>query len=42
MQDSGGQFAVIPGRANGANPESSGKLRILGWIPCPALRAVPE
>ncbi|MFL9823272.1 hypothetical protein [Rhodoplanes sp. SY1] len=33
---------VIPGRAEGANPESSGKLGILGWIPGSALRAAPE
>ncbi|WP_201159471.1 hypothetical protein [Rhodoplanes elegans] len=33
---------VIPGRAEGANPESSGKLGILGWIPGSALCAAPE
>ncbi|WP_146604582.1 hypothetical protein [Rhodoplanes roseus] len=33
---------VIPGRADRANPESSGELGIVGWIPGPALRAVPE
>jgi hypothetical protein len=31
---------VIPGRAEGANPESRSSDRI--WIPGPALRAVPE
>jgi hypothetical protein len=35
-------FAVIPGRGEAANPESSDELRGLGWIPGPALRAVPE
>ncbi|MDC7789483.1 hypothetical protein PQJ75_20480 [Rhodoplanes sp. TEM] len=34
--------SVIPGRAEGANPESSSKLGILGWIPGPTLRVVPE
>ncbi|MFL9824865.1 hypothetical protein [Rhodoplanes sp. SY1] len=34
--------AVIPGRAEGANPESSGKHDSLGWIPGSALRAAPE
>ncbi|MDQ0354299.1 hypothetical protein J2S22_001221 [Rhodoplanes tepidamans] len=33
---------VIPGRAKGASPESSAELGIFGWIPGPALRAVPE
>jgi hypothetical protein len=32
---------VIPGRAEGANPESS-KYSIRIWIPGPALCAVPE
>jgi hypothetical protein len=36
------QFAVIPGRAEGANPESSHELSRRRWIPGPALRAVPE
>jgi len=34
--------AVIPGRTEGANPESSSTLRAHFWIPGPALRAVPE
>ncbi|WP_274611554.1 hypothetical protein [Rhodoplanes elegans] len=33
---------VIPGRADGANPESSGELNVLDWIPGPMLRIVPE
>ncbi|MDQ0354607.1 hypothetical protein J2S22_001531 [Rhodoplanes tepidamans] len=33
---------VIPGRAEGANPESSDELDIPGWIPGSALRAAPE
>jgi hypothetical protein len=33
---------VIPGRANGANPESRSKNGTRLWIPGPALRAVPE
>ncbi|MFL9824986.1 hypothetical protein [Rhodoplanes sp. SY1] len=33
---------VIPGRAEGANPESSGKRGALGWILGSALRAAPE
>jgi hypothetical protein len=33
---------VIPGRTEGANPESSDKHRVRGWIPGPALRTVPE
>jgi hypothetical protein len=34
--------AVIPGRAEGANPESSREGGVWFWIPGPALRAVPE
>jgi hypothetical protein len=34
--------SVIPGRAEGASPESRNKLSIRNWIPGPALRAVPE
>ncbi|MFL9825445.1 hypothetical protein [Rhodoplanes sp. SY1] len=33
---------VIPGRAEGANPESSGELHGLGWIPGSTLRVAPE
>jgi hypothetical protein len=33
---------VIPGRAEGANPESNVELGVRVWIPGPALRAVPE
>jgi hypothetical protein len=33
---------VIPGRAEGTNPESRNVFRIRIWIPGPALRAVPE
>ncbi len=33
---------VIPGRTEGANPESRNKLSACIWIPGPALRAVPE
>ncbi|MFL9823896.1 MULTISPECIES: hypothetical protein [Rhodoplanes] len=42
--DTGEGFAelVIPGRAEGANPESSGELDILGWIPGSARCAAPE
>ncbi|WP_272840345.1 hypothetical protein [Rhodoplanes sp. TEM] len=36
------QLAVIPERAAGANPESSGRHGALGWIPGSALRAAPE
>ncbi|WP_210207685.1 hypothetical protein, partial [Rhodoplanes elegans] len=36
------RFAVIPGRGEAANPESSDKLRICGWIPGSALCAAPE
>jgi hypothetical protein len=35
-------YAVIPGRAEGANPEARHILRICIWIPGPALCAVPE
>jgi hypothetical protein len=35
-------FRVIPGRAEGASPESRNKLGVCLWIPGPALRAVPE
>jgi hypothetical protein len=35
-------LSVIPGRAEGANPESRNRYRISVWIPGPALRAVPE
>jgi hypothetical protein len=34
--------SVIPGRAEGASPESSATFGVLLWIPGPALRAVPE
>jgi len=36
--------AVIPGRAESANPESRTTIgfSVLLWIPDPALRAVPE
>ncbi|WP_201160025.1 hypothetical protein [Rhodoplanes elegans] len=34
--------SVIPGRAEGANPESSDERGIPGWIPGSALRAAPE
>jgi hypothetical protein len=39
-----GQFAatIIPGRAEGASPESRCALIVCIWIPGPALRAVPE
>jgi hypothetical protein len=30
---SGDQFAVVPWRGKAANPESSGELGTLGWIP---------
>jgi hypothetical protein len=33
---------VIPGRAAGANPESSNTFRICGWIPGSPLRGAPE
>jgi len=33
---------VIPGRAEGANPESRRSVARCFWIPGPALRAVPE
>src|SRR6185437_5885674 len=33
---------VIPGRTEGANPESRNLLRALFWIPGPPLRGVPE
>ncbi|MDC7786084.1 hypothetical protein PQJ75_18075 [Rhodoplanes sp. TEM] len=33
---------VIPGRAEGANPESSTALGVFGWIPGSALRVAPE
>jgi hypothetical protein len=33
---------VIPGRAEGANPESRAKRRICFWIPGSALCAAPE
>ncbi|MDC7985205.1 hypothetical protein PQJ75_15825, partial [Rhodoplanes sp. TEM] len=36
------KLGVIPGRTEGANPESSDRLRSLGWIPGSALRAAPE
>jgi len=35
-------FFVIPGRTEGATPESRHQLRAAFWIPDPALRAVPE
>jgi hypothetical protein len=35
-------FFVIPGRTEGANPESRHQLCAAFWIPGPALRAVPE
>ncbi len=35
-------FPVIPGRAEGATPESRPKLSPCTWIPGPALHAVPE
>jgi hypothetical protein len=35
-------YSVIPGRAEGANPESRSSFEIGIWIPGPALRAVPE
>jgi hypothetical protein len=34
--------AVIPGRANGANPESRNNLRACVWIPGSPLRVAPE
>ncbi|MDC7789541.1 hypothetical protein J2S22_000912 [Rhodoplanes tepidamans] len=38
----GDPFAVIPGRGEAANPESSDNLGVLGWIPGSALCAAPE
>ena len=35
-------FHVIPGHAEGVNPESRTKFPSCLWIPGPALRAVPE
>jgi hypothetical protein len=35
-------LSVIPGRAEGANPESRWKSGMDFWIPGPALRAVLE
>jgi hypothetical protein len=42
MPDAAAPFAVIPGRAESANPESSDRLGTRGWIPGPMLRIVPE
>jgi hypothetical protein len=33
---------VIPGRTEGANPESSTKNRVCVWIPGSPLRGAPE
>jgi len=35
-------WAVIPGRAEGASPESSATGHLRFWIPGPPLRGVPE
>jgi hypothetical protein len=35
-------LAVIPGRAEGASPESSRQFRALFWIPGSPLRGAPE
>jgi hypothetical protein len=36
------RVSVIPGRGEAANPESSNTFCVRGWIPGPALCAVPE
>ncbi|MFD2180570.1 hypothetical protein [Rhodoplanes azumiensis] len=41
-RQSGQKAAVIPGRGEAANPESSRVLGVGGWIPGPTLRAGPE